>query len=70
MKGIGGGEKMTASEAKMRYIDDYNRENYEKVTLQVRKGVREIWRGYAARRGLSMTAYVTECVEFYEANKK
>ena len=57
---------MSASEAKMRYIDEYNKENYEKVTLQVKKGVRDLWRKYADRRGLSMVGYVTEAIEYYE----
>lgn len=57
---------MPASEAKMRYIDEYNKENYEKVTLQVKKGVREVWRQYADRRGLSMVGYVTEAIDHYE----
>ncbi len=56
---------MPASEAKMRYIDGYNRENYEKITLQVKKGVRDVWRGYADKRGLSMVAFVTAAVEKY-----
>lgn len=61
---------MPASEAKMRYIDEYNKANYEKVTLQVKKGVREVWRRYADDSGLSLVAFVTDAIDFYIANNR
>ena len=61
---------MPASEAKMRYIDEYNKANYEKVTLQVKKGVREVWRRYADDRGLSLVAFVADAIDFYITNNR
>ncbi len=56
---------MPASQAKMNYINRYNAENYEKITLQVKKGVRDIWKGYAEDRGLSLVAFISDAVESY-----
>ena len=61
---------MPASEAKMRYINRYNSENYEKITLQVKKGVRDLWKGYAAERNLSLAALVADAIDFYVAREK
>ena len=56
---------MTASKAKMNYINRYNSENYEKVTLQVKKGVRDVWRKYASDRNQSVVAFVSDAIDYY-----
>ena len=59
-----------ASQAKMNYINRYNAENYEKITLQVKKGIRGIWKGYAEERGLSLVAFISDAIENYVGGAK
>jgi hypothetical protein len=56
---------MVASKAKIQYMDNYNRENYEKITLQVKKGTRAEWRRYAEERDLSMVGFISKAVNKY-----
>lgn len=59
-----------ASQAKMNYINRYNAENYEKITLQVKKGVRDTWKGYAEKRGRSLVAFISDAIENYVGGAK
>lgn len=61
---------MSATQAKMDYINRYNQENYQKITLQVPKGTRDKWKDEAESRGQSMTAMIVEAVEEYIDNHK
>lgn len=65
-----GGESVSASQAKMDYINRYNQENYQKITLQVKPGIRDAWKKAADDRGLSLTAFIVDAVEDYIANNR
>jgi len=56
---------MPATQAKIDYINKYNQENYQKITLQVKPGTRDAWKDEADRRGLSLTAFIVEAVESF-----
>lgn len=51
------------SDARKRANDRWNRNNLEKVSVAVRQGVRETWKGYAAKKGISFARFIREAVE-------
>lgn len=40
----------------------YNAKAYDRIALMVPKGTKQIWRDRAEQLGLSLNAYVRECV--------
>lgn len=52
-----------AEEHKREYIKRYDKDNYDTIKLRVPKGMREEWKDIAARKGLSMRAFIIESVE-------
>ena len=52
---------------RIKYNNDFNRQNYDKVTIQIPKGEKEEWKQLAQKAGLSMTEMVRRVVaEFSE----
>ena len=43
--------------------NEYNREKYDRVGLMLPKGTAGVWREEAKARGLSLNAFVLECVK-------
>ena len=48
---------------KERYAREYRRTHYDRMTILARKGTKETWKQFAADRGMSLSAFVTYCVE-------
>lgn len=46
----------------------YNAKAYDRIALMVPKGTKQIWRDRAAALGLSLNAYIRECVQAAEKN--
>lgn len=46
----------------MSYVDDYNDEHYDRVTLRVPKGTKAQWQRSAAWYGCSLNFFLTHCV--------
>ena len=41
----------------------YKKNNLERIALDVPKGKKELYRTYAEKRGLSLTAYIVQLIE-------
>ena len=58
-----GGETMAYSKAQMTANNKYRAKAYDQVNLIIPKGTKETWKAYAAGKGKSLNAYITELVE-------
>lgn len=54
---------MAYSEAQNRATQKYNKKAYDQLAIRVPKGKREEYNEYAAKRGLSLAAYIQELIE-------
>lgn len=63
-------EKRSAEgkQAKIEYIREYNRANYENITLTVKKGERKRYKELAGKAGLNLTQLFLRAVDEYEQN--
>jgi hypothetical protein len=50
---------------KLKYINEYNKENYEKITVQVKKGIRKQYQDMAADLNMSFKEFMLEAMEEY-----
>jgi len=46
-----------------KYIQQYQRDNYDRVNIQVPKGIREEWKKIASSQGKSLNAFIVDAVE-------
>lgn len=49
----------------IKYSNDYNRENYDKISVLVPKGEREQWKALAKRQGISVSEMIRRAVADY-----
>ena len=54
----------------IKYIQEFNKANYDKITLSVPKGTKQIWKEEAAKRGFSLTELVTRSIEAFVSESK
>ena len=54
---------MAYTEAQKRATMKYTTSNYERLNLQLRKGKKDEYRAQAAKRGLSLNAYIVSLIE-------
>ena len=54
---------MAYSEAQKRATMKYQAKAYDRLELQLRKGMKEVYRNQAAVRGLSLNAYIISLLE-------
>lgn len=54
---------MTASKNKMDYISRYKVDNYDRINLQVKKGVRELYRKAANEAGQSLNSWIVDAAD-------
>ena len=54
---------MAYSKAQMDASNKYRAKAYDQVNIVIPKGSKEIWKTYAAEKGKSLNAYITELVE-------
>ena len=54
---------MAYTEAQKRATMKYTASNYERLNLQLRKGKKDEYRAQAAKRGLSLNAYIVQLIE-------
>ncbi len=47
------------------YFNDYNRKNYDRVTIMVPKGEREKWKALAQQEGISLAELIRRAVADY-----
>ena len=46
----------------IKYNNDYNRANYDKITIMVPKGEKDNWKALAEAQGISMTEFIRRAV--------
>jgi len=49
--------------AAFKYINDYQKEKYDRITIMVKKGEKERYKDLAKERGMSMTEFIVDCIE-------
>lgn len=49
----------------IKYNNDYNRANYDKITIMVPKGEKDDWKALAEEKGISMTELIRRAVADY-----
>lgn len=54
---------MAYSKAQMDASNKYRAKAYDQVNIVIPKGAKKIWKTYAAEKGKSLNAYITELVE-------
>ena len=54
---------MAYSEAQKRATMKYKAKAYDRLELQLRKGAKDEYRAQAAKRGLSLNAYIVSLIE-------
>lgn len=54
---------------KLKYINEYNKANYEKITVQVKKGIRKQYQNMAADLNMSFKEFMLQAMEEYYNNK-
>ena len=54
---------MAYSEAQKRATMKYKEKAYDRLELQLKKGMKEVYRAQAAARGLSLNAYIIGLLE-------
>lgn len=54
---------MAYSRAQMDASNKYRAKAYDQVNIVIPKGSKEIWKAFAAGKGKSLNAYITELVE-------
>lgn len=54
---------MAYSEAQKRATLKYKAKAYERIEVTVKKGAKEIFQKQAAKKGLSLTSYITSLIE-------
>lgn len=47
---------------RIKYNNDFNRQKYDKVTIQIPKGEKDEWKQLAQKTGLSMTEMIRRAV--------
>ena len=47
----------------IKYADAYNKERYDQLTVRIPKGRKQVWKKYADKHGMSVSALVNQCVE-------
>lgn len=56
---------MTIKESQLMAVARYRAKNYETIAIDVKKGKREYYKAEAAKRGLSLAAFIQTAVEKY-----
>lgn len=58
-----GGNNMEEKYNKIKYNNQFNAQNYDRINYTVEKGKREIIKAAAERRGMSTNAYINAAVD-------
>ena len=56
----------TEREAAFRYINNYQKEKYDRITILVQKGRKEAIQNNAKAHGMSTSEYIVACIDEYE----
>lgn len=56
----------TEKEAAFRYINNYQKEKYDRITILVPKGRKEAIQNTAKSQGMSTSEYIVACIDEHE----
>lgn len=59
----------TERKAAFRYINNYQKEKYDRITILVQKGRKEAIQNKAKAHGMSTSEYIVACIDEYERGK-
>ena len=62
----GGVVMPTDRAAAFRYLNEYQKENYDRITIIVPKGRKKEIQATAKRKGMSTSEYIVACIEQFE----
>ena len=48
---------------KLAYINEYQQRNYDRITVMASKGKKQEWQTPAKIKGVSLSAFIMDCVE-------
>ena len=46
-----------------RYVNNYQKKNYDRITVMAAKGKKEEYKAAAKLKGLTLSAFIMECVD-------
>ena len=55
-------ERMAISEAQKRAVAKYNNANYDKLTVRIKKGQRDILKAHAEEKGESLNGWIVSAI--------
>lgn len=53
----------TDKKAAFNYVNQYQKEKYDRITVMAKKGKKTQWQTAAKLKGLSLSAFVMQCVD-------
>lgn len=53
----------TDKQAAFKYVNDYQKENYDRITVMAKKGKKAEYQAAADLKGMKLSAFVQDCVE-------
>lgn len=53
----------TDKQAAYRYVNEYQKENYDRITVMADKGKKVEYQKAAKKKGMSLSAFVQNCVD-------
>ncbi len=53
----------TDKQAAFRYVNEYQKQKYDRITVMADKGKKEQYQAAAKLRGMSLSAFVMQCVD-------
>ena len=59
----GGPMAFSDKQAALRYINEYQKQNYDRITVMAERGKKAQYQAAAKKQGLSLSAFVMQCVD-------
>lgn len=53
----------TDKKAAFAYVNEYQKEKYDRITVMAKKGKKEIYKKAAKEAGLSLSEFIMQCVD-------
>ena len=55
---------------KLEYINEYQKNNYDRINIIMQKGMKDIYKEYANKQGFNLSEFFVTAANFYISNKK
>lgn len=60
----------TDKQAAFNYVNQYQKDKYDRITVMAEKGKKKIYQDAAKQKGLSLSAFIMECIDERIAESK